>query len=53
MIHVNTALMQRENESEPWANITFYRMTFNQAQQKCSTFDWELLSNVQGMKKIL
>ena len=35
--HIGAALMQRENEQQPWVPIAFYSKGLNAAQKKYST----------------
>ena len=49
--HIGAALMQRENEQQPWAPIEFYSKGLNAAQKKYSTYDHELLAAFLACKK--
>ena len=49
--HVGAALLQREDEQQPWAPVAFYSKCLNQAQWKYSTYDRELLAAFLAVKK--
>ena len=49
--HVGAALLQREDEQQPWAPVAFYSKSLNTAQRKYSTYDRELLAAFLAVKK--